>query len=320
MEEDIDTDNSTISNAANNVTVSDEELKEDEVMVSVLDVSDEANDTLEINADLNATAEVNSDNVDASEGNDNPEGFSTLEAANLEANHTAAETVDISVLEDDIAEAELNRTDIAEGSIDETGDFEEPLLVNSSNIEEQSPLVLDSDSDKTLSAAVQKVSIREAGMLDLQTQLYILSATFGAVIFLLILLVLVLALSVARIKEQLHARLRQDQGCPNGSRDVIGYENGGFSTAGNGRASNVNERSVDGDDLERLGYTQYRGGNRENAYKVNDPVRGEEGEIPLSDLRNSSAMGGGKPMMKYEEGVVPLGDRDPERNSNYSYR
>jgi len=159
-----------------------------------------------------------------------------------------------------------------------------------------------------------------AGMLDLQTQLYILSATFGAVIFLLILLVLVLALSVARIKEQLHARLRQDQGCPNGSRDVIGYENGGFSTAGNGRASNVNERSVDGDDLERLGYTQYRGGNRENAYKVNDPVRGEEGEIPLSDLRNSSAMGGGKPMMKYEEGVVPLGDRDPERNSNYSYR
>ena len=161
MEEDIDTDNSTISNAANNVTVSDEELKEDEVMVSVLDVSDEANDTLEINADLNARAEVNSDNVDASEGNDNPEGFSTLEAANLEANHTAAETVDTSVLEDDIAEAELNRTDIAEGSIDETGDFEEPLLVNISNIEEQSPLVLDSDSDKTLSAAVQKVSIRE---------------------------------------------------------------------------------------------------------------------------------------------------------------
>ena len=30
----------------------------------------------------------------------------------------------------------------------------------------------------------------------------------------------------------------------------------------------VNERSVDGDDLERLGYTQYRGGNRENVYKV----------------------------------------------------
>ena len=164
MEEDIDTDNSTISNVANNVTVSDEELKEDEVMVSVLDVSDEANDTLEINADLNATAEVNSDNVDASEGNDNPEGFSTLEAANLEANHTAAETVDTSVLEDDIAEPELNRTDIAdsaEGTIDETGDFEEPLLVNSSNIEEQSPLVLDSDSDKSLSTAVQKVSIRE---------------------------------------------------------------------------------------------------------------------------------------------------------------
>ena len=85
-------------------------------------------------------------------------------------------------------------------------------------------------------------------------------------------------------------------GCPNGSRDVIGYENGGFSTAGNGHASStfhqqsflslnysdsttqtfadVNERSVDGDDLERLGYTQYRGGNRENAYKVVDIFRG----------------------------------------------
>merc|ERR1719391_174363 len=160
-----------------------------------------------------------------------------------------------------------------------------------------------------------------AGMLDLQTQLYILSATFGAVIFLLILLVLVLALSVARIKEQLHERLsREDRGCLNNSRDAIGYENGGFSSSGNGHANSVNERSVDGDDLERLGYTQYRGGNRENVYKVTDPVHGEEGEIPLNEMRNSSASGGGKPMMKYEEGVVPLGDRDPEMNSNYSYR
>jgi len=158
-------------------------------------------------------------------------------------------------------------------------------------------------------------------MLDLQTQLYILSATFGAVIFLLILLVLVLALSVARIKEQLHERLsREDRGCLNNSRDAIGYENGGFSSSGNGHANSVNERSVDGDDLERLGYTQYRGGNRENVYKVTDPVHGEEGEIPLNEMRNSSASGGGKPMMKYEEGVVPLGDRDPEMNSNYSYR
>ena len=88
---------------------------------------------------------------------------------------------------------------------------------------------------------------------------------------------------------------------------------------------------------------------------MNDPVRGEEGEIPLSDLRwdrpgitsaichrhhhrhhhhhhhhhhyqppptpqlppitmsrNSSAMGGGKPMMKYEEGVVRIFVTFPE--------
>ena len=77
------------------------------------------------------------------------------------------------------------------------------------------------------------------------------------------------------------------------------------------------ESSIDGDDLERLGYTQYRGGNRENVYKVtwttflsyvpgeknktfamkqtcfnqchisqvSDPVHGEEGEIPLNEMR-----------------------------------
>ena len=60
--------------------------------------------------------------------------------------------------------------------------------------------------------AAIKLYATQAGMLDLQTQLYILSATFGGVIFLLILLVLVLALSVARIKEQLHEALRGDKG------------------------------------------------------------------------------------------------------------
>jgi len=269
----------------------------------------EANDTLEINAEVSSPAEVN---TDPTEGNDNTEGFSTFEAFDrVEVNHTA-EALDTSVLADDIIEtddipdeAELNSTEAAEES------------VNSSTSSELSLLVLDNGAgDKTLSTSVQK-----AGMLDLQTQLYILSATFGAVIFLLILLVLVLALSVARIKEQLHERLsREDRGCLNNSRDAIGYENGGFSSSGNGHANSVNERSVDGDDLERLGYTQYRGGNRENVYKVTDPVHGEEGEIPLNEMRNSSGAGGGKPMMKYEEGVVPLGDRDPEMNSNYSYR
>jgi len=272
------------------------------------------NDTLEINAEVNASAEVN---TGPTQGNANTEGLSTSEALDgVEANHTAG-ALDTSVLPDDISEtddifpAELNSTEAA--TVEES--------VNSSS--EQSLLVLDSSSagDKTLSTTVQKVSAREAGMLDLQTQLYILSATFGAVIFLLILLVLVLALSVARIKEQLHERLsREDRGCLNNSRDAIGYENGGFSSSGNGHANGVNERSVDGDDLERLGYTQYRGGNRENVYKVSDPVHGEEGEIPLNEMRHSSAAGGGKPMMKYEEGVVPLGDRDPEMNSNYSYR
>ena len=41
-------------------------------------------------------------------------------------------------------------------------------------------------------------------MLDLQTQLYILSATFGGVIFLLVILVVVLALSVARCHPGCH--------------------------------------------------------------------------------------------------------------------
>ena len=60
--------------------------------------------------------------------------------------------------------------------------------------------------------------ILKAGMLDLQTQLYILSATFGAVIFLLILLVLVLALSVARwVRDGLPKKSSCSFGfCPNG--------------------------------------------------------------------------------------------------------
>jgi len=155
----------------------------------------------------------------------------------------------------------------------------------------------------------------EAGMLDLQTQLYILSATFGGVIFLLIILVLVLALSVARIKEQLHQRLREERTSRrSGGSTTYGYENGGFHGPANGHA--VNERSVDVEpDLEQLGYTQYRGGARESAYKVSDPGNGGN-EIPMGELRAQS----GNPLMKYEEGVVPLGERDGEPSDSYNYR
>lgn len=158
-----------------------------------------------------------------------------------------------------------------------------------------------------------------ASMIDFQTQLYILSATFGGVIFLLIILVLTLALSVARIKEQLQERLRDERASRRsvGSRETCAaYENGAFS--GNGHASFPgNERSVDGDDLSRLGYTTYTGGARDTAYKVSDS--GHEDDIPLSDIRTPGS-GGNKPLMKYEEGVVPMGEREGEAGSNYNYR
>jgi len=169
------------------------------------------------------------------------------------------------------------------------------------------------------------VSGQEEGMLDLQTQLYILSATFGGVIFLLILLVLVLALSVARIKEQVNERLRDERGLgrpSTGSRETFAYENGAFSTGPhNGHINGVNERSVDGEDLQKLGYTMYsgRGEPRENAYKVSEPAHPDGDEIPLNDIR-TGAGNGNKPLMKYEEGVVPLAERESETSSNFNYR
>ena len=69
---------------------------------------------------------------------------------------------------------------------------------------------------------------------------------------------------------------------------------------------------------------------RENVYKVNDPMggAGEQGEnIPLDSVRYvfseigwvlliaSFSHSGGRQMMKYEEGVIPMAD--DEHGSNY---
>lgn len=150
------------------------------------------------------------------------------------------------------------------------------------------------------------------GPMDIQTQLYIISGTFGAVVFLLILLVLTLALSVAKIKDQLcdsEARYIP------GKEQIHGYQNGAFNGGGD-VVRGVNERSVDKDnhnDLKDLGYTIYngKGQSRENVYKVSDPVNNSGGEnIPLD---NVSSYGRGQ-MMKYEEGVIPMADEEHVRN------
>jgi len=150
------------------------------------------------------------------------------------------------------------------------------------------------------------------GPLDIQTQLYIISGVFGAVVFLLILLVLTLALSVAKIKDQL---CDSEARYVPGKEQIHGYQNGAFNGGGD-VVRGVNERSVDKDnhnDLKDLGYTIYngKGHSRENVYKVNDPVGGgDQGEnIPLDSVSS-----GRRQMMKYEEGVIPMAEEERGRS------
>ena len=182
LPEDIDVGAGNAS-IANNVTVSDEEVNEDEVMVSQLDDllvdassanetldiiaeaadSAEANDTLDLNAEVIASAEVNTESFDPNtEGHDNTEGLSTVEAFDrIEANHTE-EALDTSVLADDIveaelngAEAELNDTEV-EVNLTDTAVAEESVK---STISDENILVLDNSAgDKNLSTTVEKVS------------------------------------------------------------------------------------------------------------------------------------------------------------------
>ena len=184
LPEDIDVGAGNAS-IANNVTVSDEEVNEDEVMVSqsdallvdassaneTLDIiaeaadSAEANGTLDLNAEVIASAEVNTESFDPNtEGHDNTEGLSTVEAFDrIEANHTE-EALDTSVLADDIveaelngAEAELNDTEV-EVNLTDTAVAEESVK---STISDENILVLDNSAgDQNLSTTVEKVSSR----------------------------------------------------------------------------------------------------------------------------------------------------------------
>jgi len=195
-----------------------------------------------------------------------------------------------------------------EVNITTTSTTTELTQVTNDTIDSQGVLI----NDENLQESTTSHSLM-TGSLDLQTQLYIISGTFGAVVFLLILLVLTLALSVAKIKDQLcdsEARYIP------GREQIHGYQNGAFN-GGADVVRGVNERSVDGhSDLEKLGYTIYsgKGSSRENVYKVNDPLggAGEQGEnIPLDSVSHS----GGRQMMKYEEGVIPMAD--DEHGNNY---
>jgi len=130
-----------------------------------------------------------------------------------------------------------------------------------------------------------------AGKVDLQTQVYIISGTFGLVAFLLIVLLLSLALSVSKIKEQIldsesrYVVEREDR--------IAGYQNGGYSS-GQVSSRYQEERSVDGD-LKNMGYSIYSGNNRNR-----------EENIPMQNVRSNN-------MMKYEEGVIPMAEEEDDR-------
>merc|ERR1711936_270950 len=131
-----------------------------------------------------------------------------------------------------------------------------------------------------------------AGKVDLQTQVYIISGTFGLVAFLLIVLLLSLALSVSKIKEQIldsesrYVVEREDR--------IAGYQNGGYSS-GQVSSRYQEERSVDGD-LKNMGYSIYSGNNRNR-----------EENIPMQNVSRSNNM------MKYEEGVIPMAEEEDDR-------
>jgi len=227
---------------------------------------------------------------------------------------TKAETIEVEVSTKNIKENETNESVILQlttvSVIDKVTTDDKKQINNELNetnigreiLSESRTEIIESRSFKTM----------ETGPLDIQTQLYIISGVFGAVVFLLILLVLTLALSVAKIKDQL---CDSEARYVPGKEQIHGYQNGAFNGGGD-VVRGVNERSVDKDnhnDLKDLGYTIYngKGHSRENVYKVNDPVGGgDQGEnIPLDSVSS-----GRRQMMKYEEGVIPMADEEHGRN------
>jgi len=139
------------------------------------------------------------------------------------------------------------------------------------------------------------VQAQDDGSLDIQTQIYIVCGVYGGILLLLIILVLVLALTISRLKEQMSGDL--DRYIPTNfgaiasqQQQIFAYENGAFNGIVQQQDTDrsnpgMRERSVDGDDLE--GYTVYSGSNQ-NRFA-------SPGRTP-------------NPVMKYEEGVVPLGE------------
>jgi len=145
------------------------------------------------------------------------------------------------------------------------------------------------------------------GSIDLQTQVYIIAGVYGAVMLILIILVLVLTLSIAKLRDQLRGDL--DRYVPADPQQIFAFENGAFNGVAEIEKNNpgMRERSVDGDDLEELGYTVYTGKNKDETYKVSDEMTPADQSIPMKNMR--SAPNGSSPMMRYEEAVVPLHER-----------
>lgn len=147
----------------------------------------------------------------------------------------------------------------------------------------------------------------DGGSIDLQTQIYIITGVYGGILLLLILLALALALSIAKLKDQISRDMDRYSPEPirkpgSTNQQIYAYENGAYNNgaadperSGGGGGGGMQERSVDGaDDLERMGYTVYSG-NRNN--------------------RPGAPTGGSKPVMKYEEAVIPLEVRGDRRSA-----
>jgi len=138
--------------------------------------------------------------------------------------------------------------------------------------------------------------------MSIQTQIYVISGVYGGALLLLIILVLILALSLGKLRYQLDGDMERYVPAeinPSNSQQqqIFAYENGAFNgvTELGEMSAGMRERSVDGDDeLERMGYTVYSE-NRHNR--------------PSSPGDIGAGLSASRPVLNYEEGVIPLQDR-----------
>jgi len=224
--------------------------------------------------------------------------LNTLVADNVslstDASNTSSETSEseTSVTPGDVNTSLEVNSDTGTNTVNSEEKNENKTLVDdhSDTNSTENPIIADGVNATTTSFSLL------GGNVNLQTQVYIISGTFGIIAFLLIVLLLSLAFSVAKIKNQLldtESRYIVDR-----EERVRGYQNGGYHGGGDMIQHGGRERSVDPDtrDIAKMGYSVYSGNGRNQS----------SDNIPMQNVSRSQ-------MMKFEEGVIPINSDQDDR-------